>query len=325
MKIVKLTFNYDWPLFRQTPNYSQIWGDYKFIIDDNLKECDFWIVYSDYKLIKEKVRCNPENVIFIPAECYNTSPKFSQNFLDQFGLIITVQRELKHKNIIYSHNANPWFITKSFDQLISLQTPKKTKLISVISSNKVFTEGHKKRVEFVEKLKSYYGDQLAVFGRGINDFEDKWEVLADYKYSIAIENDFCEDWVTEKFFDCLYAHTLPFYYGCPNLERIVDKKSFIRIDIDNFEACIKIIDASIQNQEFEKRVEVLQEESIKSLNRDHFFPFLTAILDKMDAFSKKQSIQLRGNLELNKKPNFYRFIYKMKQKIKSFKQNETNI
>jgi hypothetical protein len=319
MKIVKLTFNYDWPLFRQTPNFSQIWGDYKFIIDDNLKECDFWIIYTDYKLIEETVKCNPKNVIFIPGECYNTSPKFSQKFLNQFGIIITVQREIKHKNIIYSHNANPWFIGKSFDELNLLKTPKKTKLISVVSSNKAFTEGHIKRLEFVEKLKNHFGEELDVYGRGINDFDDKWEVLADYKYTIAIENDYCEDWVTEKFFDCLYSHTLPFYYGCPNLESIVDKKTFIRIDINNFEDSVKIIEGSIKNEEFEKRIETLQKESIESLNRDQFFPFFESILDQMNVIPKKQSIKLKSDFEINKSNKLLMFINKIKQKIKSFR------
>ncbi|MFH7017997.1 glycosyltransferase family 10 domain-containing protein [Flavobacterium sp. FlaQc-47] len=298
MKIVKLTFNYDWPIFRQTPNFSQIWGDYKFIIDDNLKECDFWIVYTDYKILTETVKCNPENVIFIPGECYNTSPKFAQNFLNQFGAIITVQREIRHKNIIYSHNANPWFIGKSFDELNSLITPVKTKLISVVSSNKAFTEGHRKRIDFVKKLKEYFGDQLDVYGRGIVDFEDKWDVLADYKYSIAIENDYCEDWVTEKFFDCLYTHTLPFYYGCPNLESIVNKESFIRIDINDFESSVKIIEDAIKQNQFDKRLELLKKESIESLNRDNFFPFLVTILDKIHtAKERKINFRLKKNEE----------------------------
>lgn len=319
MKIVKLTFNHNWPLFRQTPNFSQIWGDCKFIIDDNLKECDFWIVYTDHKLIEETVQCNPKNVIFIPAECYNTSPKFFQKFLDQFGTIITVQREIKHKNIIYSHNANPWFIGKSFDELNLLKTPKKTKLISVVSSNKAFTDGHKKRLEFVEKLKNYFGEELDVYGRGINDFDDKWEVLADYKYSIAIENDYCEDWVTEKFFDCLYAHTLPFYYGCPNLESYVDKKSFIRIDINNFEESIKIIEDSIKNQEFEKRIETLQKESIESINRDQFFPFIVNFLDKLDSNLHKKKVKLLKNEQFSLIEELNKVLKKIKVRILKYK------
>lgn len=315
MILVKLTFNYDFPIFRQTENYSQIWGNYKFVIDDNLKECDYWIIYTDHNIKEEEVKCNPENVIFIPGECYNTSSKFTQKFLNQFGLIITVQRELKHKNILYSHNANPWFIGKSYDELNSSSLPEKTKLISVVSSNKAFTDGHRKRLDFVQKLKNHFGDKLDIYGRGINDFDDKWDVLASYKYTIAVENDFCEDWVTEKYFDCIYANTLPFFYGCPNLEKIVDKDSFIRIDIDNFEKTIQIIENSIAENEYENRLEIVQNQKIKSLNEDQFFPWIAKILDDKDPNLKKELFKLK--LNTIKENNFHKFINRIYKKIKS--------
>lgn len=303
MKIVKLSFHYDWPLFRQSPGCLGEWGDYKFIIDKDLKECDFWIVYTEYGLETETVKCNPENIIFVPGECYNTSPKFSQGFLDQFGMLITVQRELKHKNRKLLHNTNPWFIGKSYDELKVLGIPEKTKLMSVVSSNKALTEGHRKRLDFVEKLKAHFGDQVDVFGRGIKDFDDKWEVIADYKYTIAIENDDCDDWVTEKFFDCLYTRTLPFYYGCPNLESIVDKDTFIRIDVDNFETSIQTIEKAITNDEFEKRKDLLNETAIKSLDKDQFFPFFTEILDTLDPNAKKFKTVIKSESNFNNQKN----------------------
>ena len=315
MIIVKLTFNYDWPFFRQTEQFSQVWGNYKFVIDENLKECDYWIIYTDYNLKPEKVKCNPENIIFIPGECFNTSPKFTQKFLNQFGLIITVQRELKHKNIIYSHNANPWFVGKSYDELNSTLIPNKSKLISVVSSNKAFTDGHRKRLEFVQKLKNHFGETLDVYGRGINDFDDKWDVLADYKYTIAIENDFCEDWVTEKYFDCIYANTLPFYYGCPNLETIVDNNSFIRINIDNFDETLRIIEDAIQNNEFEKRKELVQNQKIKSLNEDQFFPWIVKILDNKNSNLKKTTFILK--LNVIRKNICYKLLKSIYNKVKS--------
>jgi hypothetical protein len=315
MILVKLTFNYDWPFFRQTEQFSQVWGNYKFVIDDDLKECDYWIIYTDHNLKEEEVQCNPENVIFIPGECYNTSSKFTQKFLNQFGLIITVQRELKHKNILYSHNANPWFVGKSYNELNSNFIPEKTKLISVVSSNKAFTEGHRKRLEFVQKLKNHFGDKLDVYGRGINDFEDKWDVLASYKYTIAIENDFCEDWVTEKYFDCIYANTLPFYYGCPNLETIVDNNSFIRINIDNFDETLRIIEDAIQNNEFEKRKELVQNQKIKSLNEDQFFPWIVKILDNKNSNLKKTTFILK--LNVIRKNICYKLLKRIYNKVKS--------
>ncbi len=313
MYIVKLTFNHDWPFFRQTPNFSGIWGNYKFVIDDNLKECDFWIIYSDYKLKEENVKCSRGNIIFIPAEGSSTSPKFSQKFLNQFGVLITTQRELKHKNIIYSHNANPWFINKSYDELISSEAPLKTKSISVISSNKTFVPGQKKRLEFVQKLKHHFGGKIDIYGRGVLDFEDKWEVVSPYKYSIAIENDFCDDWVTEKFFDCLYSETFTFYYGCPNLEKYVDSRSFQRIDINNFEESITTIERIINDStHFYKIKDVLREAKYKSLNQDNFFPWAVSFLNKMNPQLSKDIIEIKTNTKMKSFKIIRQVLYKLR-------------
>jgi hypothetical protein len=312
MKIVKLTYNYDMSVFRQTPKYSQVWGDYKFVVDANLKVCDFWIIYSDYGLKPEKVNCAKANIIFIPAECFHTSPRFTSAFLNQFGLVLTVQRELKHPNIRYTHNANPWFIGKSYDELMTTPVPQKKKMLSVVTSNKAFTEGHQKRLAFVEQLKAHFGDQIDVYGRGINDFEDKWDVLADYKYTIAIENDFCDDWVTEKFFDCMLTQTLPFYYGCPNLERFIDPKSFIRIDINNFSNSIKTIETALKEDAFERALPYLKDEKLKALKEHQFFPWITKILDTLDVTKPKTEITLKLNVEAY----WYRKYAALKKRVK---------
>lgn len=292
---VKLTFNYDFPILRQTPKSSGKWGNYQFIIDGSLKECDFWIVYSDYKLKNETVKCNPKNVIFMPAEAYHTSPRFSQNFLDQFGAIITVQRELKHKNIIYMHNANPWYVNKTYDELNSIKKVTKTKLISVISSDKAETRGHRKRIEFVKKLKEQFGSQIDVFGRGVNDFDDKWSVLAPYKYSIAVENDSQKDWVTEKLFDCFLAYTFPIYHGCPNLDKYVSKNSFQRIDINDFKKSAEIIENLLKNDTYSQRFnEVVNGRNI-ALNKENLFPMLEKVLNTFNPDLKKTEFNFHVN------------------------------
>ena len=43
----------------------------------------------------------------------------------------------------------------------------------MISSNKAFTDGHRQRLKFVEALKEHFGENIDVFGRGINSFADK--------------------------------------------------------------------------------------------------------------------------------------------------------
>jgi hypothetical protein len=46
----------------------------------------------------------------------------------------------------------------------------------------------------------------------------KLEAIAGYKFTIAFENACAEDYVTEKFFDPLWAGSVPVYLGAPNVE-----------------------------------------------------------------------------------------------------------
>ena len=68
------------------------------------------------------------------------------------------------------------------------------------------------------RLREHFGDRLDVFGRGINDFADKEEALAPYRYHISLENSSDKDYWTEKISDPLLTLTYPIYHGCENLE-----------------------------------------------------------------------------------------------------------
>jgi hypothetical protein len=288
MKIVKLTFNFDFPVFRQTPGSAGVWGDYKFIIDPQLKECDFWVVYTDYQLQKEKCLCNRENIIFIPGESRDTSPAYSNSFLKQFGKIITVQKEITGSNVVYWQNANPWFIERSYDQLSNLKIPEKDRVISIVSSDKVTAPGHRLRTDFAQKIKSHFKDKVDFYGRGIADFKTKWEVTAPYKYHIAIENAWCEDWVTEKFFDPLLTYTYPVYYGCPNLEKYISANSFARIDIQNFKEAVQLVESLIEGDtQYAQFLEKVTAYRDQALNIHQLFPMIAGFLDQMDPNLKK--------------------------------------
>ena len=134
--------------------------------------------------------------------------------------------------------------------------PEKKKLISVITSNKAFTQGHIDRIRFVSKLKEHFGDQIDVFGRGYNTFGDKWDVLADYKYHIVIENSSQTYYWTEKLSDCFLAETYPFYYGCTNIADYFPSDAYTPIDISNPDEAIKIIDKAIKADAYGKSMVV---------------------------------------------------------------------
>jgi hypothetical protein len=88
----------------------------------------------------------------------------------------------------------------------------KTRNISMLLSAKKMTRGHRLRHEILEQ----YGSQLdAVLG--LTHRVTPFEALADYRYSIIVENEKSRGWFTEKLIDCLSVGTIPIYWGDPDL------------------------------------------------------------------------------------------------------------
>ncbi len=188
----------------------------------------------------------------------------------------------------------PWEIdhTKNYDGLKSGPTPKKTKLISIIASSKSNTPGHVKRYEFTTKLKEHYGDKLDVFGFGINQFQDKWNVISPYKYHIVIENSVFADYWTEKLSDTFLCETYPVYYGCPNIHEYFDNNSLSVINIENFEESVKIIDEIINENYYEKSTERILESKNLILDKYQLFPAISSVINNIGRKHETQIIHL---------------------------------
>lgn len=256
---VKLSTNFpEWPLIRQTPGRSGVWGECRFFVNEEMDECDFWVVYDDV-LRPETVRCPPGNTLLITGEPPSVK-RYHPRFAAQFARVLTCQREMKHPNVIYSQQALPWMVgcryvtetkqwdssyTKDYDELSALPALPKTKLLSVLSSNKRLTPGHERRLAFVQALTRHFGDDLDVFGRGLRDVEDKWEAIAPYQYHVVIENGQFPDYWTEKLSDTFLAEAYPLYAGCPNIGEYFPKDTLTELDITDFGAAIKTIQTTI--------------------------------------------------------------------------------
>ena len=154
-------------------------------------------------------------------------------------------------------------------------TIKKSKLISVISSNKSFTPGHENRLEFVEVLRRHFGAQVDVFGKGFNEIEDKWEALAPYKYHIVLENSSFKDYWTEKLADAYLAFCYPIYFGCPNIYDYFDASMLSVIDIAKPDQAVEEIEKCLAADEYEARIERLKKARHRILNEYNIFAVIS--------------------------------------------------
>ncbi len=295
---------------RQTKNHSlcSLDGRYGFFIDEKVEDPDFWVVQGKGVRTAETCRIAPQNVIFLATEPRSVLT-YPDPYLRQFGHVCICQqncRKVKHSpigtQVHHTPAILPWFIgykedrdgnvtaTKDYDMLKSEPIPRKTKLISVISSNKAFTQGHVDRIRFVEKLKAHFGDRLDVFGRGSNPFDDKYDVLAPYKYHIVVENSSEPYYWTEKMGDCYLAESFPLYHGCTNIGDYFPREAYEPIDIRRPEEAIRIIEQQIAAERYEISVGVLHDCKERMLDEYNMFEFIARFCDGLDASLPKRNV-----------------------------------
>ena len=261
----------------QTPKRSCIWGNCEFHINKDIEKCDFWVVFDDLPE-KESAICPRSNTIFVTAEPESVK-KYNKRFLEQFGTVITAQEHIAHPHVITTHQILPWYVHKTYDELVTMSPPEKKCLLSIVSSNKRFSKGHEQRYQFALALKSYFGDRIDLFGRGIRGFDDKWDVLAPYKYSIVIENSSSPYYVTEKLTEAFLSYTFPIYYGCTNLEEYYPRGSFETIDIWDIDGAIGVIERILMNNShYSDHLEALCTARKLYLDTYQLFPLLNQII-----------------------------------------------
>jgi len=268
----------NWPWYRQFPGQSGEWGPFRFHIDTEIQKCDAWVVFESLEA-PDRTICPPERTIFITGEPDGIG-LYSSAFLKQFHWVVTSRTDIKHPRVLRLQQGHPWFVEKSFDELIGMSPIPKTKNVSVISSNKAFTPGHRQRLEFVDALKTQLGNKIDVFGRGIRDFSSKWEVLADYRYAIVLENLAADDWLTEKLPDAWLAFCYPIYFGCTNLRCYADNDSLINIDLNNPDMVAERIKVLIDDpNHYESQLSNIVSVRRKYLMELQFFANLAKILE----------------------------------------------
>ena len=275
MTLVRIIKNWDWPdIMRQTPGQRGIWDNIQFTVAP-VEECDYAVMLNNNMKCESIVKCPSENIWALMQEPY---VKGFTDWMSEghklFYRVYTHHITSKVPKYIVSQPALPWYVNKSFDQLSQMDIPAKSKTLSWIVGKALSVPGHFKRLSFLKFIQEKNYIDIDLYGTAVRVIEDKWDGLAPYKYSLAIENSCSPDYWTEKIADCFLSWTIPFYYGCTNLNKYFPEESFIRIDIDKPEIAIDRVKSAINNNEWEKRLPALKTAREKVLNQYQLFPHL---------------------------------------------------
>lgn len=196
-----------------------------------------------------------------------------------------VSKVFKHSE---SFNNLEWHLSKTYNEL-SIYSPNKTKNnLSTVLSNKYFDDGHIRRVDFIKFLENKGDVDIDVYGsnhfnyknyKGILPDKSKDDALFPYKYTFNCENNFIDNYVTEKFVDAILSECLIFYSGCPNIHTIFDSRAFIYLELRDFEKDYNKIKEAINKDVYQDYLPFIKLEKQRILNDLQFFPRLEKYLN----------------------------------------------
>ena len=302
-----------WNFGKYFSNDNYEWGEYKFYLNQDIVECDYWLILGDIVNDRESVVVPVNNVIFYIQEVPEVI-KYREQFLNQFHYVCSYLSDVKHPNFIKSDPVFPWFIERNYNQSANFNSLKSKKL-SIISSSKKITIDHVKRLNFYKKLDKYFGNDIDIFGSGFSGYVDEKKTTLDpYMFSVVVENKRIPNYFTEKLADCFLANTFPLYHGCTNLNEFFDQGSFEPIDINSFKDSVRTITKILDNDNFyESRLGSVIKSKQKYLNNFSIVPSLVKVIDKVNELEVNNSCEKEKIEIIKSKPQS--IITRLKQKI----------
>jgi len=242
----------------------------------DVDEADYFCVIN-YPLDGHFYR--PERTIVLKMEEKESSrPFFPKEWVDM--------DRRKYFFVFDERNSLEWHLGKTYTTL-SNSSFTKTKVLSTVTSSAHRLEGHKRRIALLQYLEQHdvpfdlYGrDNLFQFQNyaGALPRYEKDAGILPYKYTIAVENVCAKTYFTEKIVDAILGECLCFYWGCPDLETYIHPDAFIRLDLDNFAKSRTIIEETIRQNEWERRLPVIRGEKTKILNELQIMPVIERII-----------------------------------------------
>lgn len=225
--------------------FSDYWGQYECSSNKNLPQNVIWLprntsenydytFYIDNYIITDGFRDPSDGKIGWLLE----SPSVNQNVIQK--IIINLPKVQKEFKYIFTFIESLLELGPPFTYTIPSAVSwiekenriihPKNKLVSMIASTKSFLQGHRRRLEWVDKLKN----KVDLYGSGRpNQLKNKEDGIRDYMFSVSIENDDTDGYISEKITDNFVMGTVPVYWGSKKtVSRYFDKKGVIFLEDD---------------------------------------------------------------------------------------------
>jgi len=274
-------------LCRQSQDGAGRWNDLWMSPDH--REPDCWLVVNAPRRhgAWRNQRHRPERTILWSVEHSQATWRRTYNYSrwehdPRYRVVLNHRRRLNWVEFHIGHDY----------EHLKATTPDKGRTLSAIASGMYTLPGHTRRIDFLRNLDgrdlSFLATPFDHFGfdnrhglthyRGPLQAYQKESGLDPYRYSIAVEAIDEPNYVTEKFFDCILCETLPFYWGCSNLEQWFDPECFVRLDLENPDAAYLTLRQTIEADEWTRRLPAIRRAKQRILDEYNLFPVLETVV-----------------------------------------------
>lgn len=193
--------------------------------------------------------------------------RFHQEFIDYAKKHISRYFVGKIDNLPPPFEEHYTFQCHNWVDTIAKSYKNKSKIISMMVSDKQFLPGHKYRIVLAKEIIKR-NLPVDIYGRGCSSlkqifsadqhnnikgsFSDDKEMYSDYKYHIAIENTVSNKYVSEKITNCFVHNTIPIYLGARHIDEIFQGNCCVKLT-GNLEEDLNIITNIVKDNNVEKR------------------------------------------------------------------------
>ncbi|UIB00009.1 hypothetical protein KUD97_14020 [Desulfovibrio desulfuricans] len=257
-----------WPWMRQTEDGRGGMPGCRFLLNREAADTQ-WLAVFDEPPAQSTTQVPKERRVLFITEPPEVKP-YPASYLRQFGTVISpfFIRNAPRGTVFLENPCLNWHYgvdvdscssdLSNLDAFRSMPIPAKDKMLSVICSTKTFTAAQHKRIAFVEKLQKRFGNRVDLYGRGRNTISDKRIAIAPYKYHLVLENNYIDNFWTEKFSDTLLGYTYPIYLGAPNIAAKCPPGAMLILRPDNDEANLDAIERLLQEDPWEQSLPALR-------------------------------------------------------------------
>lgn len=272
------------------------------------RQVDVWIVVESSSVAYEEQVVPDGCLVLVGAEA-SWPPKFFLShprraaYVRQFDAVYG-PHEVPHSAAEKTYPFLPWMINanhgtffqphaRDLAALRKMRPVTKTESLSAVVSAKTWTSAQRERFRFMLELKRQLDDELHWFGAGINPVDEKWNALAPYRFSVALENSIDEYIITEKFWDPILAFTIPIYWGSPQVGSMVPSQAFVPVDLRRPREAILRVREALSEESYSSRIDALLEARRLALSEFNFLTRLAKVAVAIHALSRSSSRRLR--------------------------------